>query len=91
VGPGECIDDGLVSSVLIRMSAPPHIARANGRKGGRPRGAKSRLTIEKEAMRDAVRTRVFQELIPLIDAQIAQALGIKYLVVRDSARESSSA
>lgn len=57
--------------------------------GGRPKGSLNKATIEakvtKEAMREVLREKVNQEFAPLIDAQIANAKGIKYLVARDKA------
>ncbi len=46
---------------------------------GRPKG---KQTLEKEALREIVRRRVARELKPLLDAQISNAKGLKYLVVR---------
>ena len=57
-------------------------SRENGKKGGRPRGP-SKRTLAKEAAREFVRERVTAALAPLIDAQIAHAKGLKYLVTRD--------
>lgn len=39
--------------------------------------------MTKEAIRDRIRERVAAELDPLLDAQISNALGSKYLVTRD--------
>ena len=50
---------------------------------GRPKGTKNSGTFEKEAARQALRTRVSAAIIPLVEAQIANAMGIKYLVVRE--------
>ena len=50
---------------------------------GRPKGSKSEATLTKELAREHVRQRVIAELDSLIDAQIAQAKGLSYLVVRD--------
>jgi hypothetical protein len=46
---------------------------------GRKVGSKLRKTLEKEAARIAIT----KHLEPLIEAQVANALGIKYLVKRD--------
>lgn len=57
-------------------------------RGGKRQGAgrkKGPQTLEKEAMREMVRERVATKLLPLVDAQISNALGIHYLVVRDKA------
>lgn len=64
------------------MAAPAHIARENGKKGGRPKGSKSQHTLDKEAAREVVRQRVVEALTPLLDAQIENAKGLKYLVTR---------
>lgn len=55
-------------------------------RGGYRPGAgrkKEPKTLEKEAMRAIVREQVGANLVPLIHAQIANAKGIHYLVVRD--------
>ena len=55
--------------------------RGGKRKGaGRPKGQQ---TLDKEAMREIVRQRVGAELGPMLEAQISNAKGIKYLVARD--------
>lgn len=57
------------------------MARGGSRPGaGRPKG---KQTLEKEAIREITRQRVARRLLPLVDAQISNALGLKYLVVRD--------
>jgi DNA-directed RNA polymerase subunit K/omega len=57
------------------------MARGGKRKGaGRPEGP---VRLEKEAARDIVRQAVFAQLQPLLEAQMANAKGLKYLVVRD--------
>lgn len=50
---------------------------------GRPKGYKEPKTLEKEAARELVRTLVTAQLGPLVQAQIDNALGIKYLVTRN--------
>ncbi len=50
---------------------------------GRPKGSKNPNTLEKEAARAVVRAMVTAQLGPLVEAQIANAKGIKYLVVRE--------
>lgn len=65
------------------MAGRAEIARENGKKGGRPPGSKSKHTLEKEAARELVRNIVTAHLEPIVMAQVAQALGIKYLVVRN--------
>jgi len=52
---------------------------------GKPKGYKHQGTLEKEAARKHLRERVVSELDPLLDAQIANAKGLHYLVVRDKA------
>lgn len=62
---------------------------ANDKRGGaRPnsgpkKGAKYKPTIMKEAARDALRQIVLADMRELVDAQLAQAKGLKYLVTRD--------
>jgi hypothetical protein len=55
--------------------------RGGARKGaGRKKGP---VALDKEAARELVRKRVIKHLGPLLDAQISNATGIKFLVVRD--------
>ena len=58
-------------------------SRENGKKGGRPPGSFGPHRLDKIAMRELVRQRVGERLDELVDAQIANALGISYLVTRD--------
>lgn len=54
------------------------------RKGaGKKRGTQWPSTLDKQTAREFVRQKVTSALGPLIDAQIAQGLGLKYLVTRD--------
>ena len=53
-------------------------------RSGKPKGYKAPQTLDKLAAREFVRQRVTAALGPLIDAQIAHAHGLKYLVVRDT-------
>ncbi len=56
------------------------------RKGGNRPGAgrkPGKIPLEKLAAREIVRQLVFQHLGPLVESQIANAKGLKYLVVRD--------
>ena len=50
---------------------------------GRRKGYREPKTLEKLAARELTRQLVTAELVPLIEAQIANAKGIKYLVTRD--------
>lgn len=50
---------------------------------GRKPGFKFPATISKEQARDALRGMVIAHLKPLVDAQLANASGLKYLVARD--------
>lgn len=49
---------------------------------GRPKGAKNKATVDKEALREELRTQVRASLAPMVEAQIANAMGIKYLIAR---------
>ena len=49
---------------------------------GRKKGTKLPHTLEKEAAREFLRQMVKAELRPMVEAQIANAKGFKYLVVR---------
>lgn len=50
--------------------------------GGKPKGFKAQGTLDKLAAREYVRQRVTAALEPLLEAQIANAQGLKYLVTR---------
>jgi len=65
------------------MAAPAHIARENGKKGGRPKGAKSKATLEREAQLERFKQRVFEAFDPLMDAQLSLARGLSYLYKLD--------
>jgi hypothetical protein len=53
---------------------------------GRPKGSKNKATLkaefDKELLREELRLKVREHIGPLVDAQIANAQGIKYLVLR---------
>ncbi len=51
--------------------------------GGMPEGHKTAKTIEKEAARTLLRNMVIERLQPLVDAQMSNAMGLKYMVLRD--------
>ncbi len=50
---------------------------------GRPKGSKAAKTLVKEEARRLLREKVTAQLGPLVEAQIKNALGISYLVVRE--------
>lgn len=58
-------------------------SRANGRKGGRPKGSVGLATLTKQAIRDVVQAVVSRNAEAMAEAQVAQSLGLKYLVKRD--------
>lgn len=51
--------------------------------GGMPKGHKGKKTLDKEVARARLRELVMQHMDPMVEAQIANAQGIKYLVARD--------
>lgn len=57
----------------------PHIARENGKKGGRPPGRKNDKTLLLEAEHEAFQQLVLQNLRPLFDAQLNLAKGLSYV------------
>lgn len=61
------------------MPAPAHIARENGKKGGRPKGSKSQATLEKEAVLKAFRERAMRSADLLFNAQLTLARGQTFL------------
>lgn len=61
------------------MAAPAHIARENGKKGGRPKGSKTTATLQKEAVMAAWKQRVYKFADNLLDAQMTLARGQTFL------------
>jgi hypothetical protein len=61
------------------MAAPAHIARENGKKGGRRKGSKNKKTLEKQAALAAFQKRVREAIDPLFEAQMTTAVGCTYL------------
>lgn len=61
------------------MAAPAHIARENGKKGGRPKGSKSKATLEKEAVLAALRQRILKKMEPIFEAQFSLVRGVAYM------------
>lgn len=63
-------------------------SRQNGKKGGRPPGAKNAATIsaneEKQIARSVIRQHIQEHIPAIIAAQIDNAKGVPYLVLRDS-------
>lgn len=51
--------------------------------GGMPKGHKTQKVLDKEAARAALREMVFTQQQPMIEAHIANAIGIKHLMLRD--------
>lgn len=50
--------------------------------GGRKKGTPNKATLGKEQAREALRQIVLEQMRELVAAQIANAMGIKYLVAR---------
>lgn len=60
------------------------MARGGKRPGaGKPKGYKHVKTLDKLAAREFVRAFVTAHLQPMLEAQVAHATGLKYLVIRD--------
>jgi len=55
----------------------------DGTRRGRPKGSKGKKTLDKEAARALLREMVTANMGPMIEAQVANARGIRYLVVRE--------
>jgi hypothetical protein len=51
--------------------------------GGMPKGHKTQKVLEREAEREVMRQMVMAAMRPMIEAQVANAMGVKYLVFRD--------
>lgn len=60
-----------------------HGGRRQG--AGKPKGYKHAKTLEKEEARALLRKMVFEQMTPLVQAQIDNAKGLKYLIVRNKA------
>ena len=54
-------------------------SRANGKKGGRPKGRRDASTLEREAVLRAYRERVCRQADRLLDAELTVALGCSML------------
>ncbi len=60
------------------------MARGGPRPGsGRKKGYRAPQTLTKLEARDALRRMVIAQMQPMIEAQVANAKGLKYLVIRD--------
>lgn len=58
-------------------------SRRNGRKGGKPKGHKSQQTLDKIMARELLRQQVTDNLVPLVQAQLHNAMGVGHLMLRD--------
>ena len=54
----------------------------SGNPKGRPKGSKNKATLRSRMEEDAFREEVKKHLEPILEAQVANAMGIKYIVVR---------
>lgn len=57
------------------MAGKAETARRNGKKGGRPKGALNKATLEKQAVLDAFNQRVMRKADELFNAQFSLAVG----------------
>lgn len=51
--------------------------------GGRQKGTPNKFTLEKALLREQVRAHILPHVSQLLDAQLANSSGLKYLVTRD--------
>ncbi len=58
---------------------PGNASRENGKKGGRPKGAKSESTIRREQILAALRERIMQSADSLFNAAKSSAIGNQFL------------
>lgn len=65
------------------MAGKPRGGKRPG--AGRKQGGKNAATLSKEQAREALRLIVMEEMRELVSAQLANAKGIKFLVVRQKA------
>lgn len=61
------------------MSASAQVARENGKKGGRPKGSKTKATLLKEEVMKAWRQRVMEQANNLLNYQLTLARGQTFL------------
>ena len=57
-------------------------SRRNGKKGGRPPGPDPK-TISKQEARELLRRAILPHMQEMVASQVANAKGLKYLVIRD--------
>lgn len=55
------------------MAAPAHIARENGKKGGRPKGILGKSTLEAIAAKEKLVAMYMENIVPITEALIAKA------------------
>jgi len=64
-----------------------HASRQNGKKGGRPGGGHNKSTLtayeQKAIARQTIRDYVIARIPEIVEAQAENALGIRYMVIRD--------
>lgn len=48
-----------------------------------PKGHKTQKTLSKEAGRELLREMVMAQMQPMVDAQVANAMGLQFLVIRE--------
>lgn len=65
------------------MAGRADIARENGKKGGRPKGSKSKSTLLKEEAREYYRQKLMAEIDDIADAHISRCKGVRYFVTRN--------
>jgi hypothetical protein len=58
-------------------------SRENGKKGGRPKGSKSKSTLAKEEAREYYRQRLMGEIDDIADAHLSRCKGVRYFVTRN--------
>lgn len=56
------------------MSAPAHIARENGKKGGRPKGKLAKSTLEALEVKQLYVTKAREHALPILEALVKKAL-----------------
>lgn len=61
----------------------PFVKGKSGNPAGRKKGAPTKATLDKEQAREMLRELVKESLRPMTEAQIANASGLKFLVLRE--------
>lgn len=65
------------------MAAPAHIARENGKKGGRPKGKLAKSTMDAIAVKSLYVEKAKEYALPILQALVAKALEGDVAAIRE--------